>query len=385
MKKRILIINKSFELGGIQMALANMLGVLSKEYDVTLAVFYPRGPLLERVPANVKLLKLSPLTETLGMKYEDCKKYGTFGQKLFKYVGSIWSKVFGNTAPVAFALAFQKNVGEYDAVISYHQETSARTLVSGFGKFALTKCNAKKRIAWVHADFLATKLATPKNEKTYNRFDKIICVSKTSAENFAAAYPSLRDKCDYCYNYLPVAEIIEKGNREYCVFERAEGDVILFSACRLHTEKGLLPALENLTPLFKEKKNLKWYIAGTGPEESALKRFIGEKELEKQVRLLGFKDNPYPYMKEADYLFLPSVHETFSMVVGEAHILGTPVIASDIPIMREVLGEHDHLCTEFDYRTVVEKIMQNPKEKALPDITQGLAEWTTQFERALKC
>ena len=37
-------------------------------------------------------------------------------------------------------------------------------------------------------------------------------------------------------------------------------------------------------------------------------------------------------------IFLPSLHETFSMVVSEAHILETPVIASDIPIMREMLG-----------------------------------------------
>ena len=83
-KKKLLIINKSFELGGIQVALANMLEAIHEEYDISLAVFNPNGPLADRVPADVNLLKLSPLVNTLGMNYNDCKKYGTVLQRVFK-------------------------------------------------------------------------------------------------------------------------------------------------------------------------------------------------------------------------------------------------------------------------------------------------------------
>lgn len=353
MAKKILIINKSFELGGIQMALANMLKAIHNEYDVTLAVFHPYGPLKDQVPDNVKLLTLSPLVQVLGMNGSDCKKYGTIQQKLFKAFGGIWSKMFGNTLPVKFALAFQKNLGEFDAVISYHQETSPKTLLTGFGEFALKKCTTPQRIAWVHADFLATKLATKKNLKTYRQFDKIVCVSQVCMNNFISAYPSLEDLCDYCYDCVPAEEILQKASAMRNVFERDEHTIVLFSACRLVEEKGLVPALNRLLPLWQDGFDLKWYIAGEGTEREKLEAVINENHLENKVILLGFLGNPYPYMKEADYLFLPSLHETFSMVVSEAHILGTPVIASDIPIMREMLRKRDHLCSNSDFGTCI--------------------------------
>ena len=383
MKKKILIINKSFELGGIQMALANLLDAICDEYDITLAIFNPRGPLLDRLPANVRLLKLSPLTEVLGMTGADCKKYGSLSQKLFKFFGTAWSKLFGNSIPVAFALLFQKNVGEYDVVISYHQETTAKTMVTGFGKFALKKCKANRRIAWIHADFLATKLATSGNLKTYQQFDKIISVSKTSMECFETAYPSLRDKCDFCYNPLPVAEIVEKSNMQVDLSVGSEEDTVLFSACRLVPEKGLVPALENLLAVFNANKHLKWFIAGSGPEETKLRSIICENHLQDRVVLLGFVHNPYPYMKKADFLFIPSLHETFGMVVGEAHVLGTPVIASDIPVMREVLGRADYICSNSDYADVITRLLENKKTKTR-QIEFPLLEWKEKFETVVE-
>lgn len=385
MKKQILIVNKSFEYGGIPMALANLLEHISDEYDITLAVFSPHGPLLERVPENVKLLKLAPLTEVLGMTNEECKKYGTYIQKLFKMVGTVWSKVFGNALPINIALALQKNVGTYDVVISYHQEQIAKTLATGFGKFALKKCIAKKRIAWVHADFMATKLATKQNLKTYEKFDKIVSVSKTSMDSFITAYPSLKDKCDYCYNCIPVADIIEKSKLENNVYNKNPEDVILFSACRLAVEKGLVPALENIVPLFRSNNYLKWFIAGTGPEESALRRIIEKNHLEKQIYLLGFKQNPYPYIKNADYLFLPSLHETFSIVAREAAVFGTPVIASDIPIMREVLGENDILCSGGDYIGALKRVLDNHNSSTSSKGLKDLDDWKEQFVRIMQC
>lgn len=376
-KKRLLIINKSFELGGIQMALANMLEEIHDEYDVTLAVFNQNGPLNEKVPSNVKLLELSPFIQVLGMSNSDCKQYGSVSQRIFKLFGSIWTKIFGNALPVKFAFDFQKNVGEYDIVISYHQETSEKTLVTGFGKFALEKCKAPQKIAWIHADFLATKLATKRNLRIYQNFDKIVSVSQVCMDNFITAYPSLKDKCVYCYNCVPVEEIIQKASQQQGVFQREKNTIVLFSACRLVEEKGLVPALLGLLSLWNEKRDLKWFIAGEGPERVRLQKIIKENNLEERVILLGFQSNPYPYFKEADYLFLPSIHETFSMVVSEAHILGTSVIASDIPIMREVLSENDYLCHNGDFAECLRTIETPTKNSGMHGTKKQ--EWIKQF------
>ena len=109
-KKRILIVNKSFELGGIQMARANMLREIGDEYDVSLAVFNPRGPLKEGVPENVNIIQLSPFVQVLGMTAADCNKFGTVSQRLFKTLSTAWARIFGNALPVRLALATQKNL-----------------------------------------------------------------------------------------------------------------------------------------------------------------------------------------------------------------------------------------------------------------------------------
>jgi len=349
MKKKILIVNKSFELGGIQTALANMLESLHNDYDITLAVFYPVGPFRNRVPSDVKILELSPLVSVLGMNAFDCKKNGSLGQKLFKYLGGVWAKIFGNALPVKIALMCQKHIGEYDTVISYHQETSSKTLLTGFGEFALKKTKSANKIAWIHADFMATGLATKKNLRTYRKFDKIICVSQTCMNSFVEAYPELKNQCDYCYNFVPSQRIIKESLVSNNVFERSDDTIILFSACRLVEEKGLIPAIINLIPVWNDGIKLKWYIAGEGIEREKIEKVILENNLGDKVILLGFQPNPYPFIREATYLFLPSLHETFSMVVSEAHVLGTPVIATDIPIMREILNENDVLCPNGDF------------------------------------
>lgn len=384
-KKKILIINKSFQLGGIEVALANLVDEICDLYDVTLAVFYPQGPMRERVPENVRLLKLSPFVEVFGMSLKDCMAHGTVLQKIFKVVGSTWTKLFGNALPAAFALAFQEPAGTYDVVISYHQEMSSKTLMTGFGQFALKKCAAKKKIAWIHADVVAAGVATRKNLKTYEKFDQIVCVSKAAMEIFKTAYPTLVGKCDYCYNSVPVAEIMEKSRLEQNVFAKTDNDFILFSACRLAKEKGLIPALQNLRSTFENHPNLKWFIAGAGPLEQQLRSLISEYRLENQVFLLGIRKNPYPYMREADYLFLPSLHESFSMVANEAHVLGTPVIASDIPVMWEVRDEYDYLCSNHEYASVIEELVRRGVRKSYPEEMIDLSDWKTQFERILEC
>lgn len=241
MAKKILIINKSFELGGIQIALSNMLDAISERYDIDLAIFNSNGPLKCRVPDNVNIVSLHPFVQVLGMNADYCKKYGSIKQKIFKVIGSIWSRFWGNNLPIKFAMKFQKKLGPYDAVISYHQETKDNTMVSGFGEFALYKCDAPLKIAWVHADFINTALATRRNYKTYSQFDKIICVSKTTRNSFITVYPELKEKTSFCYNYLPQDKIIAKS-LEYEVSYKQDKDIILFSAGRLVEEKGYIQA-----------------------------------------------------------------------------------------------------------------------------------------------
>jgi glycosyltransferase involved in cell wall biosynthesis len=81
------------------------------------------------------------------------------------------------------------------------------------------------------------------------------------------------------------------------------------------------------------------YIIGEGIHREKLEGTITTLGLENEISLLGFCENPYPYMKKADFFLLSSRDESFSLVVGESLIVGTPVLATDCSGVREWL--HD--------------------------------------------
>ena len=75
---------------------------------------------------------------------------------------------------------------------------------------------------------------------------------------------------------------------------------------------------------------------GDGPEKEHIENIIKERKIN-SVKLLGFQDNPYAYMKKADVFVCPSFFEGYSTVVAEAQALGIPVLTTDCAGMREIL------------------------------------------------
>ena len=94
---------------------------------------------------------------------------------------------------------------------------------------------------------------------------------------------------------------------------------------------------------------------------------IKENSLEESVKLLGFKENPYPYLKKADIFVSSSRFEGFSLVVGEALCLKKPIIATKCVGPLELLnnGEYGLLAEIEDVRDLAEKIKKLVLDKGL--------------------
>jgi glycosyltransferase involved in cell wall biosynthesis len=107
---------------------------------------------------------------------------------------------------------------------------------------------------------------------------------------------------------------------------------------RLDTVKGHYVAIEALaTPSVPPDAHLQ--IIGVGPMESRLRELVEVRGVADRVHFLGFRRNIYDYLAHCDVLLMPSLHEGLPYTLLEAMALGTPIIASRVGGLAEILRD----------------------------------------------
>lgn len=142
---------------------------------------------------------------------------------------------------------------------------------------------------------------------------------------------------------------------------RQKGFDRLVTACRYLAQEGF---------------SFHLWILGEGPERKTLERMIAEGNLQGRISLLGQLENPYPYVKAADWLVCSSRSEGYSTVISESLILGTPVAATLCSGVREQLGDGE-------FGLIAENHLLG-LYRALEDILTGKADRRDYCGRALR-
>lgn len=121
-------------------------------------------------------------------------------------------------------------------------------------------------------------------------------------------------------------------------------------------------------------KKVKAWMLGEGELRAECEAMIVSKNLQDNISLKGFQDNPYPYMKRAHVMCVTSRWEGYGLVAIEANMLGIPVLSTDNSGCSEILGERaEELCrTDEEF---IEKI------EMLRDKEERYEQWK---ERSLK-
>lgn len=116
-------------------------------------------------------------------------------------------------------------------------------------------------------------------------------------------------------------------------------------AARMSAEKRHALFLESValwcrTRRDHSKTQLVVDLLGTGPLMNDLHVMSDRLGLSGIVRFHGQKSNPYPWIRQADAVWIPSRYEGLPNVGLEAMALGTPVIASAESRLEHLLGSH---------------------------------------------
>ena len=100
-------------------------------------------------------------------------------------------------------------------------------------------------------------------------------------------------------------------------------------------------------------------VIGKGSEKKNLDLFIENNNLSNKIKLIGYKKNPFKYIKQCDIFVLTSIFEGSPNVIIEAQYLKKYVISTNCPTgPREILndGEFGELVKIGDYKSIAKKL-----------------------------
>lgn len=191
-----------------------------------------------------------------------------------------------------------------------------------------TQIKAKKNYLWIHSKPMALPNCLLENSEFMNSIDKIICVSEA-----VKAEAGFIDKSIVIHNFVP-KNIYELANEiSNPLVDIPNNQLKLLIVSRLSSEKGFDRVEAFVKSLINNNVNFVLNVIGKGRRSEPL---IKEKlKKYKQVKFLGYKENPYPYIKHSDFLLVLSDYETWGNVITESKVLNTPCIVSDFSSAKE--------------------------------------------------
>lgn len=184
------------------------------------------------------------------------------------------------------------------------------------------------------------------------KFYKIIVVSKEIVETsiFSKKYPH---KFNVITNVVDKDEVIKKSKQ----FKTDKYDIIYVG--RISKVKQPHIIIEITKQLKKNFPNIRTCIIGCGELEDECKSLIEKYDLKKNIDMLGFKKNPFPYINNSKVALLPSKHEGLPMSVIECMILDVPVINSGVDGLSTLFKNNkEFICNNIeDYCATILKIL----------------------------
>lgn len=173
-----------------------------------------------------------------------------------------------------------------------------------------------------------------------------VAVSQSVERDFTGnshLFPNQGDEWCTIYNGVDCRRFADRvrqadGKAVRQQWEVGDGPVFL-NVARYQSSKGqtdLIRAMAHVTDTLPEATLL---VVGWGPLENDLRRLARELGIADAVHVTGRVPDIAEYYAAGDVFVFPSTRESFGIVLLEAMAAKLPVVATDIPGPREVVGE----------------------------------------------
>lgn len=290
MKKRILIGINSLNANSIGISLINLLTNIDySKYDVDLIFVDSQTNLLNQIPNSVNII-FSPFSSN--------------------------------------------NIKFFDKLKMYHKYTFSLMYDFGDTKLAdLLRKASKNNAVYIHKNFFNIYLVKNKFDEFISEFgvldfNRLIFANDNLMETFVRDFPETKSK-SFVLDYLVNNEHIVKLSNAHIEISKPNNKVLLVAAGTLNDRsRNFSLMIKMMSNLVKMNTHVHLWILGDGPDLVNLKMLVKNLNLDEYVTFFGYKTNPYPYMKMADYILNTSESFDSSTTMIEARVLQKPIIST---------------------------------------------------------
>jgi glycosyltransferase involved in cell wall biosynthesis len=325
-KVRVLHIIDSFELGGAQTALLNLVGAIDRDrYQPEVACMHGRGVFWNAFAAlGIPVHSLSP------------RKW------LPLYLWRLARLLRAESFSIVHCHLFGAN-------------WIAKPLAALLGvpvRINHDQCNDILR----HQSRAALAL-----DRFTNRWSSHICAVSASTQHFLLAREGVPvDRISLVYNGVDLSRFVSAAERP-----RAKPFIVL-GVGRLSAQKNFELFLEAASQISREFPETRFQIAGTGPEERILHAQAAALGLGDRVTFLGHVDDTRALYARAHALLMTSRFEGTPLAVLEAMAMRVPIVAPKLDGIGEILThERDALVVErrsgADFAYAVGRLIREPE------------------------
>lgn len=298
--------------------------------------------IVRNLPRNKYYIKVLVVTDN-GIYDEEIKKYCSYESilNIDQYRSNFMKRMFYSIKYRFIYMCpskwiYKRYIGnEWDIIVGFVEGFATRIV-------SCTNNNLIKKVAWVHVDPIERPYADEyfrsdeEQKKVYKSFNQIVCVSYSVAKSFKIKW-GIAENVITIYNPIDRVSILKKSKEQ--IELKKLWKIQFVSSGRLVSQKGF----DRLIRVMKRIKDFNDFdfgliILGEGEDYEKLLSQIEYYHLEKNIKLLGFQRNPYPYVAISDIFICSSRAEGYSLVIAEAMVLGLGIISTNCSGPNELLN-----------------------------------------------
>ena len=296
-KRDLLFAAVSLDIGGIEKALVNLVNKIDlKKYNITIVLEEKKGIFLNKVKDGIIIKEIKVNNSSNILKRKVINFMTKYIYKVFNYKNFDFSCCYATYSYSCSKIALMSSDNS-----SFYVHNDYRRIYKNIKDFK---------------NFFETR--------SISKFNNIIFVSNENKNGFVEIYKNLKNKCIVLNNFINTEEIINQS-KEPIKTKRNNNKTLILYVGRLDEHAKKISKQINLV---ENLDNVELWIIGSGPDKKLYEKEIKDKKLEKRIILFGKKDNPFPYMKKADYIIFTSDYEGFPVTYLEALTLNKNIITT---------------------------------------------------------